>query len=357
MQNYGSKRYAYLCDKTGSINLGTQNADVGAIQLWSDIERTYDDPASIIYVKNMGGDRYDLQAQGTGLYEILAHYVQIYATGNNQYQVYASSNGVTKYLSDSRTNQNEEGVPSFNGKGDYRLWSVFAVNEDDNYLGITPTITTEDKHYTSFYASFPFRKVSSGLKVYYIKQVDTTNGVAIMEEVTTDIIPGGMPVIVECPSETAIGNKVMPVTGGGTALSDNLLRGVYFCNPDRVSDYVGTPFNQATMRTLAALPDGSIGFNDAPTNLTKVELKYVPYQCLPANSAYLTVSGDTPAELRMMNQTDYEEYMKTLGVDDFRVAKEVKDIYALDGRQTNTLQRGVNLVRYADGSIKKVVKK
>lgn len=357
VQNYGSHRYAYLCDRTGYINYGTQNADIGAIQLWSGLERTYDDPASIIYVKNVGGDRYDLQAQGTGLYDIIGHYVQIQVSGNNQYYVYASSSGITKYLSDSRTNDKEEGVPSFDGKGNYRLWSVFSVNENDNYLGITPTITAEGKHYTSFYASFPFRKISSGLKVYYIKHVDANAAVAVMEEVTADIIPGGMPLIVECPSTTSVGNKIMPVTGGGAALSNNLLHGVYFCNPDRVSDYVGTPFDKTTMRALTILPNGKIGFDASPANLTTIEIKYKPYQCLPANTAYLAVSADTPTELRMLTQAEYEAYLRTLGVDNVNANKEIQTIYTLDGREVNGLQRGVNIIRSTDGSIKKILKK
>lgn len=357
VQNYGSKRYAYLCDKTGSINYGTQNADVGAIQLWSDIERTYDDPASIIYVKKAGGSSYDLRAQGTGLYEMIGHYVSIYAVSDNQYWVYASSNGVSKYLSDSRTTDKPNGIPSFNGKGDYRLWSVFPVNETDNYLGITPTITVGGKHYAPFYVSFPFRKVSSGLKVYYVKQVDVVNAIAVMEEIVTDVIPGGMPVIVECSSDVAADNKIMPVTGGGSAVAGNLLRGVYFCNPNRVSDYVGTPFDATTMRTLTVLPDGTVGFNDSPSNLVTVELKYVPRQCLPANSAYLTVSAGTPSELRLMGQSEYEDFLRTLGVDDFYADKGVQTFYMLDGRRTTTLQRGVNIIRSTDGSVRKIVKK
>lgn len=357
VQNYGSQRYAYLCDKTGSINYGTQNADVGAIQLWRGIERTYDDPASVIYVKSMGGSSYDLQAQGTGLYEIISHYVSIYEAKPNQYQVYASSNGVTKYLSDSNTDAgSDKGVPSFNGNGIYRLWSVFPIDEEDNYLGITPTISVDGKHYASFFASFPFRRVSSALKFYAIVEVDKEYGVAIMEEITSDIIPAAMPMIVECPSETSFGNKIMPVTETSSARGGNLLRGVYFCNNRRVSDYVGTPFDAATMRTLAILPDGTIGFNDAPDNLTEVQIKYVPRLCLPANSAYLSVTDGTPAELRMMNRADYEDYIQAVGIEDHFAEKTPQAIYALDGRQSAALRRGVNIVRMSDGSIKKILK-
>ena len=71
VMNYKTERYAYLCDRTGELNYTTQNADVSAIQLWKDLSRALDDPASVLYAKSMGGDKVDLQAQGTGLYHSL----------------------------------------------------------------------------------------------------------------------------------------------------------------------------------------------------------------------------------------------------------------------------------------------
>ena len=314
VQNTGSKRYAYLCDNTGFINYTTQNADVGALQLWSDIARTYDDPASVMYLTNVAEDHYDIQAQGSGLYQIIGHSVTVSKQGDNRFLVYASQNGITKYLSDNNQETDvAKGLAGFEGKGQYRLWSVFPINQTDNYLGITPQFHVDGKHYAAYYVSFPFKKVSSGLKVYYIKKVDTTYGVAIMEEVTSDIIPAGMPVIVECPSTSASGNKIMPVTGGASAPTDNLLGGVYFCNPDRPSSAnAGVPFKVATMRTLGVRADGKIGFISKPDNLTKVEVNFKEYNCLPANSSYLQVASGTAAELLMMTQSEFETYLDQL---------------------------------------------
>ena len=303
VQNYGSQRWAYLCDNTGKIDYGTQDADVGAIQLWKDIARTYDDPSSVMYIEMAAEGRYDIQAQGTGLFQIIGHYVEVAKKDNNQYWVYASQNGVTKYLSDNRTNDNDRGMPNFNGPTNYRLWSVFPINETDNYVGITPTINVGGKHYAAFYASFPFRKVSSGLKVYYIKKVDANKGAAVMEEITSTIIPAATPVVVECPSTTASGNKILPVVSSASNPSDNQLGGVYFCNAGR---NVGTPFKKATMRTLGVRADGKIGFISTPNNLTSVTISSKDYDCLPANSSYLNVPSGTPAELLMVTQEEYD---------------------------------------------------
>ena len=311
VQNYGSQRYAYLCDRKGSVDYTTQNADVGAIQLWKDINRAYDDPASVMYIKPVGSDAVDIQAQGVGLNQIIGHYALISDQGNNKYYVYASQAGVTKYLGDARTNSKDEGLAGFNAVGNYRLWSLFAINETDNYLGITPSVNVNGKYYAPYYVSFPFRRVSAGMKVYYINKVDTEFGIAVMEEITSDIIPAATPVIIECSSATASENKIMPVTGGGSNPAANLLGGVYFCNPKRVSPYVGVPFDAAKMRTLSVLADGKLGFISDPSNLTKVDIEKVGNRmCLPANSSYLKVANGTPAELLMLNQADYEAYVK-----------------------------------------------
>lgn len=311
VQNFGSKRYAYLCDKTGSINYTTQNADVGALQLWSNIERTYDDPGSIIYVQHKGGNNYDLKAQGTSLYEIISHYVEVDETGSNQYYVFATQAGMSKFLGDQTTDLTvPQGNPGFNANGAFRKWSVYAVNTTDNYIGITPTVNVGGKHYQPYYVSFAFKKVSSGMKVYYVKKVDNQFGIAVIEEITGDVIPAATPVIIECPSTQASGNKILPVATGGTPVSSNLLGGVYFCNPNRMSDYTGTKFDASSMRTLCARADGKLGFNNNPTNLVSIKFPdYKKYNCLPANSSYLKVQSNTPAELQIMTQSDYDAYI------------------------------------------------
>ena len=307
--NYKTERYAYLCDRTGELNYTTQNADVSAIQLWKDHTRTLDDPASVLYAKSMGGDRVDLQAQGTGLYQVIGHYASVAKVGDNQYYVFATQSGISKYLGDSRTNLvRPEGVPSFNATGDYRKWSLFPVNETDNYLGITPKFTAGGKYYAYYYVSFPFRKVSSGLKVYYVSKIDAAKSLAVMQEITSDIIPAATPVIVECPSATADGNKIMPVTGGGAAPSGNLLGGVYFCSDDRPnSPYTATPFNTSTMRALGVLPNGKIGYISNPDYLQTASAKLVDYDnALPANSSYLKVPSGTPASLTLVTKEEYD---------------------------------------------------
>ena len=316
IQNFGTQRYAYLCDNTGFINYGTQNADVGALQLWLGFERTLDDPATVIYIKTVSAKdgKYDLQAQGTGIYQVIKHYVEVTDMGNNQYTVSATQKGITKYLSDDRTDLTEpDGVPGFQAQGKFRRWSVYAIDDKDNYVGITPEYEANGKYYQPYYVSFPFKLVSKGMKVYYVKEVDKELGVAVLDEVTTEIIPGAMPVVVECSSKSSADNKILPVVSTAAAVKGNMLGGVYFCNPERPNSPVaGVAFDAATMRTLTVAADGTLGLNSAPQNLTKLKMKIDgktgTYYCLPANSSYLKVAADVPAELKLMKRADYETY-------------------------------------------------
>ena len=83
VSNYATGRYIYVYDNTGSINISTSSADMGAIQLWKDINRTYTDPASILHIKKIrttenGGEMFDITSQGTGIHEIIGYYINIY---------------------------------------------------------------------------------------------------------------------------------------------------------------------------------------------------------------------------------------------------------------------------------------
>jgi hypothetical protein len=77
-------------------------ADFGALQLWKNQSRTVSDPASVVYLKkkgvDSGGPYYDLQSQGTGIYEIIKKYIYLYYS-DGSYQLYAEG----KYLCDNET--------------------------------------------------------------------------------------------------------------------------------------------------------------------------------------------------------------------------------------------------------------
>lgn len=308
VQNYGSKRWAYLRDNYGKLDIGSQQADCGAIQLWKN-QPLNDDPSAVIYIYHSGDGRYDLQGQGTGLYKLINYCVQVmdrskYTKVNNTYWVYASSNGVTKYLDDEEISTLcDDGACGFNTTGNYRLWSVFKVDEGEHYLGVRPTVSVNGEHYAPYYVSFAFTR-TPGMKVYYVSKVDAGRGLAVLSEYTGDIVPASTPVLIKCTSESSSSNKIMPLISGISKPSNNALKGVYFNNPKRlrVTADAAKEYDSSTMRVLGVTRDGKVGFVNSTSSLTAYKNVYY----LNANQAYLSVPAGTPDELSLISEAEYE---------------------------------------------------
>ena len=103
VHNYKTGRYIYVLDNTGSINISTSSADMGALKLWKDKSKALTDPATIIYAeykyKGSYGEMYDLRAQGTGVYGIIGYYVNIAPYYVGFAISFPSTNMKAKYIS------------------------------------------------------------------------------------------------------------------------------------------------------------------------------------------------------------------------------------------------------------------
>lgn len=352
VQNYGSERYAYVSDNTDNSDIARNVFDLAALQLWKDLNRTISDPASIIYIEQHGTDNYDLRAQGTGVYSMVGMYVNVKPSSSpayrnmGLYEVGATGTyaGVTatKYLSDGEQSEVADGTMSVNGTGKYRQWAVFQVSatDDTNYFGITPSVTVGDKHYYPFYAAFPFSFHSSGMKAYTITKVDAAMRMAVLSEVVGDV-PANTPVLIECSSTEATNNRLNLLASSFAAPTDNLLRGVYFCNNKRPkSQDALTQFDASTMRVLGTMSDGRLGFvTQSSSNLKTFPKKEGSY--IPANQAYLSVAAGTPEELRIVTEAEYQEALSNI---------EYTITYQVDGKvyATQTYKVGAEIVAPED---------
>lgn len=336
VSNKATSRYVYVCDNVGSINWTTTSAELGALQLWLNPEKRYSDPASVIYVKsiNAADHKYDLQSQGTGVYSIIQHYVQLEAA-NGGFWVYAEEDGVARYLGDERSNLNrEDGQMGTTAKNDFRIWKPTPIDAaGDEYFGIKPVLTVGDKHYSPFYAAFPFSFASSGMKAYYISRVDANYGVAVIEECTGDVLAGGVPYIIECSSLNPSDNRLNVLRNGGTAPSGNQLKGCYFFNPDhaKAGNKAYTVFDAATMRMLNVNAEGKLEFNATSDRLEIYEDNeaLIGKQFVPANQSYLSVSADVPADLKVMTEAEYNAFIA--GIADVRSNDADAVVYSLTG--------------------------
>ena len=297
VHNKATSRYIYVLDNTGSINVSTASADMGAIELHKDTARLHYDPACIIYAQQVSSGKYDLKSQGTGVHDIIGYYVEVYQKSDGSYQVYAEG----KYLDDNETSQRDLGYLGTERAGDYRLWYINKVDNASRYFGVLPTVQLGSKYYKPFYAAFPFSVLSSGMRVYYISKV--YRNAAILSE-ATGVIPASTPVFIECNTPNPWSNRINIGGTPSATITSNQLGGVYFNNPNRRKSHdARTAFNPATMRVLSVTQDGQLCF------AKNSSLVY-----LPANEAYLLVPTTADDTLRIMTEAEYDIYSRASSI-------------------------------------------
>lgn len=286
VQNFTTGRYIYVLDNKGSLNFQATTAELGAIELWKDYDRTISDPATIVYVKDLDGKgrTFDLQTQGTGVKTMIDYPVTIYRhPKTDYYSIYGSNSGLVRYIGDATKSNSDQGYVTSNGNGDYYRWYFHPVTTgDENYFGVTPEIQDGDDYYGSLYADFPFTAHSEGLTPYFVCSI--RDGVVYLAEIE-GTVPRATPVIIKCSSANPSDNR-LNIGGEAKTLSENRLKGIYFNNTSLRHKNL-TPNDPATMRVLGRMADGSLGF------ITSTE------EYLPRNKAYLPVPEGTPAELRI----------------------------------------------------------
>lgn len=300
LRNYGSQRWVSMVDNHGSADPAASQADLHALQLMAGTEEIITDPASIFYITNIQGNQYDIVAQGVDFQSLVGNSVTINfgadgsADGQTLYRLYGTYGNYTKYISDGRTNlSNPEGYATIGAANNvnFSKWMVLPVSvTGDNYFATIPTVTANNKGYTSLFTSFAYKPYSSGVKAYYISRVGF--GMAEMVEIS-GAVPPGSPVIIECAGQNASDNK-MELVNDIPALPSNALTGVYF-DYQHASTTNQVKYDPQTMRVLGTCSDGSLGF------VTATDLEYIP-----ANTTYLQVPAGSSPEFKCVSSSDFE---------------------------------------------------
>lgn len=308
LQNALTKRYTYLMDNKGSVDVATSSADVGALELYTGFLRASSDPATVFYLENHSGSEYNVRAQGTDLYTFLGAYLKIIKgkqyDGQQSYYAYASKSGLTKYIGDIRSdNSNEKGYPSADAKGDTRLWYINPLTvADDNYFGVAPTVTAGGRYYYPMFAGFPYSAHSSGVRFYVVSRLEPDYGVAVLSEVK-GTVPANVPVIIECEHPLATDNRLaIGAYGSGDNIPSNYLKGVYFDNPSTNRHHNQTPYDPKTMRSLAMV-DGKLMFVKGD------------YEFCPRNQSYLSLQSAAAQAVdnyRVMTEDEFSAYEKQM---------------------------------------------
>ena len=316
VKNYGTDNYFRVCDNTGSINYAATTADMAAIQLWNGLDASLSEPGSVLYFENKGGNYWDITSQGTGVYKIIGRYVEIKTTGTKDnltfYQVSTTESGVTLYLSDVGGWGGDFNTLGTTGKGATRRWLVEPIDAStDSYFGVSPSISASGKYYAPFYADFAFSFASSGMKAYYVSKVD--GDIAVLSEVTADVIPASTPLIIECSSTDKSDNRLNLLTGKYNAVSGNVLKGVYFCNEFRENSKDAiTAFDASSMRVWGVSAEGKLTLNSETSALHVNWWGDDDNRYLNANQSYLPVASGTASEMTLMTESEYAEYKSSM---------------------------------------------
>ena len=349
VHNLQTERYVYVTDNTGRINYQAADAEMGAIQLWKNHDKTISDPASVIYLRkkgeNSGGKYYDLQSQGTGVYDIIKYYVYLHESGGT-FQLYAEG----KYLCDNETTNRDQGAMGIDRRGDYRRWVSTSIDvAGDEYFGITPSVISGSRYYHPFYADFGFTPYSEGMKVWYISKTDPE--CVVISELKSKVIPARTPVIIECSSKYPTNNRLDLKYSYASGPADNVLKGVYFNNANRPNSRDSrSEFDPATMRVLGITSDGKLGYILSTVKPDSKNGK----QYLEANQSYLVVGENVAEELPIVTEEEYEVILQerlsasvrnAAGDSKFAVymisGRKVGD---LDEKQLNSLPDGIYIV-------------
>ena len=318
IKNVKSGRYVTIIDDYGSLDITGAKADMGALRTFPDYDKIVSNAASVIYMYYESADRYDLQGQGIGARSLVGYPLQVQKTADGSYWAYASSNGISLYLKEV-----DDEFSFFSQYGEYgKLITAKMENYADksfkfdieplsssnnnNYFGIKPDVNAGGAWYKAFYAGFAFRTVSSGMKVFYVSKVDKAKQLVVYNELSSNV-PAGTPVFVKCSSDQPSDNRLDFMYPSPSAIAGNLLKGTYFCTtPDEAAGpehqkYV--VYDEKTMRVLGKMSNGELGYIKAPNDYVFIEngKKYIL-----ANTSYLVVDADAPAEMKLVTKEEYE---------------------------------------------------
>ncbi len=375
--NGAAKRYISI--KNNKVEKRAKEVEISTgksqeITVWSlqTVKAPTNDPGTVIYIAG-NSSNLSLEGQGMRTKDLLSNY-KLQCDGTTLFsEVTKSGVSVTAFLADkydAEINENSE-VVIITGKdkikeyGSSTGWEIIKIDNKEEFFAADPELKIGDKYYTTLYTSFAY-ELPDGVKAYYVddhEYVKVVSPVAELKEIT-DIVPPATPVILECTSDKIEDNILKPIAGSDvpSAVSDNELKGIYFCGylmlggKERTKDWYldewknVTAYDSETMRVLGKDAEGNLALIPATNNeLVVTDLgKY-----LPANKAYFTISEKeaeaTKNGIKLLNKADFDTATAIQSVVS-KTATEKSGIYTLtgarvaEGNSTEGLTKGIYII-------------
>lgn len=378
--NGAAKRYISI--KNNKIAKRDKEVDISAgtaveVTVWSlqTVKDPIRDPGTVLYI---AGEPSDLSLEGQGMrtrdllsqYKLQTDYTSLFS------EVIKSGVSVTAYMVDNpdtySTNEDaavvivtKKTMEENKAYNSTRSWEIIKIDNKEEFFAADPSLKIGDKYYTTLYTSFAY-ELPDGVKAYYVDDhefVKVVSPVAELKEIT-DIVPPATPVILECTSDKIEDNILKPIAGSDvpSAVSDNELKGIYFCGyllangKERTKDWYldewknVTVYDNETMRVLGKDAEGNLALIPA-TDKELVVTDLGKY--LPANKAYFTISEKeaeaTKNGIKLLNKADFDTATAIQSVVS-KTATEKSGIYTLtgarvaEGNSTEGLTKGIYII-------------
>ena len=333
VQNNASQRYITINDDIiGEVNTSSTTADLSNIITWRGFDYVKSNPASVIYIESVG-NKYNLSAQGTSVYKITGGrtYIDITNKGGNTYEISVSYSGAKIKLYDDSKSADKGGVRQSSSNQSYALWRMTPINTSDNYLGLQPTVkVADDEYYGTLFADYAFKRVSEGIKIYYINA--ESEGKCRLKEITSEVIPAATPIIFKCSSNDPAQNMIMPVTDAAEKPTDNYLAGTFFASTTN-KHLRYQVYDDASMHVLGLGADGQLSFVTAKsTDLVN------DGQHIPMNTCWLRLFNGITGDLTVLNEELYAG-IRTIETDNQAAGTDKQGIYTLTGVKVDESQQ------------------
>ena len=333
VQNNASQRYITINDDIiGEVNTSSTTADLSNIITWRGFDYVKSNPASVIYIESVG-NKYNLSAQGTSVYKITGGrtYIDITNKGGNTYEISVSYSGAKIKLYDDSKSADKGGVRQSSSNQSYALWRMTPINTSDNYLGLQPTVkVADDEYYGTLFADYAFKRVSEGIKIYYINA--ESEGKCRLKEITSEVIPAATPIIFKCSSNDPAQNMIMPVTDAAEKPTDNYLAGTFFASTTN-KHLRYQVYDDASMHVLGLGADGQLSFVTAKsTDLVN------DGQHIPMNTCWLRLFNGITGDLTVLNEELYAG-IRTIETANQAAGTDKEGIYTLTGVKVDGSQQ------------------
>ena len=354
VSNVMTGRYLSIVDTKAEFKIGATYAnnvyaDLKAIYMEVDYDKIICNPASICYIDPVNSNSLNLKGQGLDLHAMTGKYLNYIQRPDGTFWLYATGSAAgitaTKYLIDNTSHGTyfHPSIGDENTTSTNRNWNILQITQSDaQCFGLKPEqqVTADGSYWSTMYAGFPCKPSDATMKAYYVSKVDNTFGLAVISALPNNIVASEVPVLIQCTGATPKENKMTLLDPNTTGVpQNNQLKGNYYCNDqEKSSDDVEkkhhnvTAYDAATMRMLGQTTDGKLAF-------VKSNIKY-----LPANKAYLKVSGTAPDVFRVVTEEEYQEIVTGINEIASPVNNGQKVIYDLQGRRITAPSKGLYIV-------------